>query len=420
MGYNPRDTMKFPSSAGPSGLLRVPVFVALQSRGFRLLWTGGFLAQMARWSEVAVLGWLVLDLTNSPFQVAMVGFFRTAPLALLGIFSGILAERFDRRRILMIGFALSMLASSALTVLTLTHLVQPWHVFALVFVLGTYWALDFPARHALVRDYLEPEHVVSATSVETMAFTVSRIVGPIIGGGLIALVGVGGAYVAITAFYAAQLPVLLRLPRPVRRTAFPHGPILSDLMAGVRYVRRNQIVLGVLASTLLTNLLVFPVQQLLPVFARDVLGVGPVLLGLLLAAMGVGTLIGSAVMASVARIPQLGTVFAAGCVTIFAAVILFSFSHSYAISFALLVLAGVGHAAFGSLQSALVLLGTSEEMRGRVLGLLVLFIGMQFLGFLIMGGLAAWVGTPLAVAASAGLGLLLMIALIVGNKTMRT
>ncbi|MDO8532070.1 MAG: MFS transporter [Dehalococcoidia bacterium] len=412
--------MNSSSSTGPSGLSRLPAFAALQSRGFRLLWTGSLLSQTARWCEVAVLGWLVLELTNSPFQVAMVGFFRWAPLALLGVFSGILAERFDRRRILVIGSALSVLASATLTVLALTGLVQPWHVFALAFALGTYWALDFPARRALGRDFLEPERVVSAMSVETLAFTVSRIGGPIIGGGLISLIGVGGAYVAITAFYAAQLPVLLRLPRPVRRTAFSHGPILGDLMEGVRYARRNQIVLGVLVGSLLTNLLVFPVQQLFPVFARDVLGVGPVLLGLLLSAMGIGSLIGSATMASVARVPRPGAVFAAGCVAVLVAVILFSFSHWYAVSFALLVLAGVGQAAFSSLQSALILLGTSEEMRGRVLGLLVLAIGMQFLGFLIIGGLAAWIGTPLAVAASAGLGLLLMMVLIVGNKTMRT
>mgnify|MGYP001561188678 CR=1 FL=1 len=420
MGYNPRDAMHSPSSAGPSGLLRVPAFVALQSRGFRLLWTGSLLAQMARWSEVAVLGWLVLELTNSPFQVAMVGLFRWAPLALLGVFSGLLTERFDRQRILIVGSVLSTAAGATLTVLALIGLVQPWHVFALAFVLGVYWALDFPARRALGRDYLEPERVVSAMSVENLAYTVSRICGPIIGGTLISLTGVGGAYVAITAFYAAQLPVLLRLPRPARRTAFSHGPILGDLMAGVRYARRNQTVFGVLVASVVVNILVFPVQQLFPVFARDVLGVGPVLLGLLVSAMGIGSFIGSATMVSVSRVPRPGAVFAAGCVAVLVAIILFSFSHWYAVSFALLVLAGVGHAAFGSLQSALVLLGTSEEMRGRVLGLLVLFIGMQFLGFLIMGGLAAWVGTPLAEPATAGQGLLLMVVLIAGNKAMRT
>ncbi len=420
MEYNPRDTMKSPSSAGPSGLLRVPAFVALQSRGFRLLWAGSLLAQMARWSEVAVLGWLVLELTNSPFQVAMVGLFRWAPLALLGVFSGLLTERFDRQRILIVGSVLSTAASTTLTVLALTGLVQPWHVFALAFVLGVYWALDFPARRALGRDYLEPERVVSAMSVETLALTVSRICGPILGGALISLTGVGGAYVAIAAFYAAQLPLLLRLPRAARRTAVSHGPILGDLMEGVRYARRSQIVLGVLVGTFVTNLLVYPVQQLFPVFARDVLGVGPFLLGLLVSAMGIGAFIGSASMASVSRVPRPGMVFAAGCVAVSAAILLFSFSQWYVISFVLLVLAGVGQAAFSSLQSALILLGTSEEMRGRILGLLVLAIGMQFLGFLFIGGLAAWVGTPLAVAVSAGLGLLLMTVLIVGNKTMRT
>ncbi|MBI4308248.1 MAG: MFS transporter [Chloroflexi bacterium] len=412
--------MGTPTVAATGSAARLPVLFALRSRGFRLLWTSSLLGQMGRWMEVVVLGWLVLELTNSPLQVALVGFFRWTPSAVLGAFTGMLSDRMGRKRIVIIGAVLATSASGAVTVLVLSGLAQTWHIFVLSFILGTYWALDFPARRALFRDYLDPAHVVSALSLETLGGTISRIVGPIVGGSLISLVGVGGASIGVATVFFLQLLVHVALPRPLRTTISQPGSLLHELLEGVRYARRSQVIVGVLLVTILMNTLVLPVHQLFPVFARDTLQVGPTLLGLLMASEGVGTMIGSAVLAAARQVKRSGAVFALGALGLIVFILLFSLSTWYAVSLLLLFVAGIGLAAFTTLQSALILLGTTDEMRGRVLGLLSLCIGTQFLGFALMGALAAWLSTPSAVAASAALGAVLLLLLMGTNRVLRS
>jgi predicted MFS family arabinose efflux permease len=381
---------------------------AFYTRGFWRVWTGSMLWYSARWMDLFVLQWQVLVMTDSAFQVSLIGFYRMAPMFVFGLLTGLVADRLDRRTVLLAAQLWNAVASAAIGTLILTGNLALWHLAVLVTALGFSWALDLPSRRSYIYDMVGPRRVVNAMALDHVGMDGAKIVGPILGGILWPIIGAGGCLLILSGGYLVNFCLYLRLPSAA--PAHPAGSpdVLRSLIEGLEYVFRTPMILGVLSITAVMNLLGFPYQHMVPVVGRQVLGLGPLLTGLLLAADGLGALTGSLVVASLGDVRWKGRLFVVGSFLLMGTVLLFSFSRWYLLAFGLLFLAGVGVACFATMQSSLVLTSASDAMRGRAMGTLMLAIGFGPLGALQIGVLASIWGAPLALTVSAGSGVLLL------------
>jgi hypothetical protein len=282
--------------------------------------------------------------------------------------------------------------------------------------IGSAWSFDWPARRALLPDLIGKSRAVDAMLLENFVQGSSRILGPFIAGVLVASTGPLGCLSLMTVLSGLALISVRQLSK--QQISREHGlPLVSPWITvgqSLRYVGSNQAILGVILVTVVMNLLLIPYMTLLPVFARDVLGQGPVGLGLLSTAAGIGSFIGLVVTNYLRRYLSNGWIFVSGTWGIALALVIFSQSQIYQLSWAMLLFAGMGQACFSIMQTAIILLTASDEMRGQTMGVLVLAIGADPVGKLMTGAMAETVGAPLAVGIQAGIGAvaLMMIALL--------
>lgn len=367
---------------------------------FRRLLSSNTLWWQAHFMEMIVVGWLVLDMTDSPWLVAVAGFCRSIPLLLLGFVAGSIADRFGRRRVILAAQSVNFLVHVLLVTLILLNALALWHILATALVLGACWAVDWPARRALLPDLVGKQHTVDAMLMENLAQGVARIGGPALAGVLIAAYGAVGGYLTMMALSAVTLLNLTYLSaRPIPRTNIrPAASPWSVLGESLRYVGRNQPILGVILITAAFNLWIVPYMTLLPVIARDVLDVGPARLGFLGAAAGIGSFFGLLLITQVRRYFSNGWILLVG--TIGMSIVLFVMAQStwYPLSWIMLFCAGMGQACFGIMQSSIILLTASDEMRSRTMGILVLAIGSDPLGKLQTGAIAQVWGAAAALS----------------------
>ena len=364
--------------------------------------------------ELLVLGYLILNLTDSAFQVGLIAVFLNIPRPLLALFAGLLADRLDRRRILIGTHATYFGLATAILLLLISGDVQPWHVFIAVLVQGATRVTDDPARRTAIFDLAGHEHLASAMSLETITNNWGRILGPLAGGILIAGAGFIGAFAVIVTLDLIALLLIsrMRLPRQARASGSDMS-MARGLLEGLQHSVSNRMVLGVLSMSLIVNALVFPIQYFIPVIANDLLMVGPVLGGLLGSAEGSGALIGASAISLKKGIRYHGRLFCAGAVTVASAVSLMAWSPWFAVSFSLLLLGGFGQAGFSTMQSTILLLETQPEMRGRVMGAQGTVNGLgHLIGGSEIGAIASAFGIGLAIGINAGAGLLLILTVI--------
>ncbi len=393
----------------------IPVLAVLQSRDFRILWTARWMHEVARRMEILVLGYLVLQLTDSPFQVGLIAVCLNAPRPALSLYGGLIADRLDRQRILVGVHTTYFGLATVILVLLIADAIQPWHVFIAMFLQGAAKALDDPSRRMAIFDLAGPKRLANAMSLETMTNNVGKILGPIAGGLLIAQTGFSGAYSVLVALDLAALLLLLRLRLPSRAPGSRSDMALwHGLREAIAHALSNRMVLGVLSTSLIMNALVFPLQYFIPVIASDLLMVGTILGGLLGSAEGIGTLIGALVIAVRRDIRYHGRLFMAGALMVTVAVGLVAWSPWFAVSFTLLLLGGMGQAGFSTMQSTILLLASQPDMRGRTMGVQGMVNGVGHLfGDSEMGALASAFGISLAIGLNAGVGLVLLVPVII-------
>lgn len=386
-------------------------FHAFENKNFRLLWPANFFSYVSRWMQMTFLSWLVLEITNSPFLVALVGFFGMIPLLLLGIIGGMLADRVEKRKLLITMQMFSFLSVLVFTVLLLFNFdaIRPWHAYIVILTTGTSWALDMPSRRSLMHDLLGRQGLTNAVAIDSMGMHASRMSGPALAGVLIKLIGVPGGYIVISIFYIFSISLLWFLELP--RTQYKHRnsqKIIRNLLEGFKYVKGNRTILATILVTILLNVLLFPYQQLVPVIARDILSVGPALMGLLLAAEGLGALVGAVLIASAANMTHHGRIYVGGSMIGLVGLLAFSFSQWYSISFIIMLIMGLGTAGFGTMQAAIVMLAAKEDMRGRSLGVITIAIGGGPIGSLIIGTVAGATNVPFAIGLNASIGIVVL------------
>lgn len=405
-----------------------PVFAVLQDRDFRVIWYVGSLREISRRMELLVLSWLILQATQSPLQLGLVLVFNNLPRPFLSLFTGLVADRFNRWRILAAGQLINTAIAITLLALLATDAIAAWHVYVAVFMQGATKALEDPSRRTAILDIVGERRLVNALSLDTISNTTGKMLGPLLGGimidasGVLLLPWLGanaveragfvGAAGLIVAVHLADLALMtrLRIPQKPPRAAGRVEPLWRSLGDGVRYALATPLLWGMLYVTIVMNALAFPMQQFIPDIGANNLGVGATLVGLLVASEGIGQLTGAATMALTRNLERHGLVFIIGSSVVLLMAIGFVWAPWYLLAFGLLVLGGIGQAGFGTMQSTITMLAAPPEMRGRMVGLMSVCIGIGTpLGGLEIGIVASLFSTAWAISVNAAAGLLLLL-----------
>ncbi|MFC1963794.1 MFS transporter [Chloroflexota bacterium] len=386
---------------------------AWQYHHYRFLWFSTLGTHIGRWAEMVVVSWLVLELTNSPFLVGLLGACRTAPM-FLGPFCGTIADRYDRRRILMIAQLTWATASLIVMGLFFTSGLETWHLFVFTFIGGLSYTFDFSTRYATASDIVKNRHLVTAISLLMVATAGTSIFGPLLGGSLLGIIGDGGCFALISASFLGSYFMLLPMRITAPERARTGDSTWQNLVYGLRYVKNDRALLALILFAALANLLIFPYWfTLIPLFARDVFNMGPTGFGQLMAAIGLGFTIGSLTTGVLPHTSNKG-LLVIGTMTAWSILLLFfATSRLLPFSMLLLVFVGIAQGMSMSLIQSLLVLWSSEEMRGRVSGLRAFAISTLPFGNLIAGSGASLWGAPsvLAMISCASILIIIIIAI---------
>ena len=375
-------------------------FGALTHRNFRLFSFGQAVSLTGTWMQTVAQGWLVLELTNSPFYVGLVSALGSLGVLLFSLYAGVVADRTDKRRTVLTTQSLSMLQAFALAALVWTHAITIGHVVALAAFLGVVNGFDIPTRQAFVVEMVGKDDLMNAIALNSSLFNATRIVGPAIAGVLIGTLGVGACFFVNGASYIGVIAALLamRLPPFIPRGAT--ATAWAGFREAVRFIRSDRRVSTLVGLTAVLSIFGFPFLVLIPVFARDILRAGATGYGILMAAVGLGAMLGALGVAVLGLRIAKGRLLVAAGTSFGALVALFAASPAFSLSVALLALAGCAMIVNNALTNTLVQTIVPDHLRGRVMGFYsFVFVGMAPLGSFQAGAFAERIGTPWAVAA---------------------
>lgn len=399
-----------PVSAAPPP--RVKPYRTLRHRDYRLLWSAEFVSTLGSQIQRVGIAWQVFELTGDPLQLGLLGLFRFVPVAAFGLFGGVLADRRDRRRLLLISQFALLATSLALAALTFADRVSVLAIYALTFVAYGFAAVGGPSRQALIPALVPEREIANAFAMNTLSMQVAAVSGPAVGGLIIAWFGVGATYVVDAATFLAVIAAVLAMKtRPLVPTTVASG--WSLLVEGVRFVRATPILLGVMALDFVATFF-GATTTLMPIFAEEVLGVGPRGYGLLLAAAAIGAVLGSLIISTrhTPSRPGRGLLIA---VAVYGAALLgFGLSTSFPLSLALLAVSGAADAFSMACRLTIRTMVTPDALRGRIAAVHSTFaMGGPQLGEFQAGIVASFAGVGPGVAAG---GLLTIAASAVAAK----
>jgi MFS family permease len=381
----------------------------IDSADFWRLWFVGLVVFTVRWVETVAVGVFVYQDTGSAFIVAMMTMLRLLPMGLFGAFLGAIAERVERRTALILVTVSMVLTSLTLAVLAHLHLLAVWHLAVASFINGIGWATDNPVRRVMIGEAVGTAQMGTAMSVDVGANNASRMVGPTVGGLLLAGVGIDGVFTLSVALYAIAVVAACRVRY---RNSFPPNAtesVLARIAEGLRLVRNDRRLIGTLTVTVIYNVFGWPFTSMVPVIGQDRLMLGPEGIGILASMDGVGAFAGAVLMAMFCKPRFYRTVYVGGVSLYMVMLIVFALVPLPAVAGTALLFTGLGGAGFSIMQATLVYLSSPPEMRSRMLGVLSVCIGVGPVGFVALGWLADAIGAPWATAATGCTGLLMML-----------
>ena len=380
----------------------------LSSPAFLRLWSIGGCVNTMRWFETLAAALFTLDVTGSGLAVAVVSAARTMPMFLLGAFSGVVTEALNRKQVLLVGQIITCLASGSIAVLGWAGIARPWHIAVAATVAGVVWSTEMATRRRMVGESVDGPLVSRALALDTMSNSFTRLLGPIFAGAIYQRLGVGGCFTLSACVYAlaAFLAVGLHYRQTTRRLVL--GNVPRELAEGLRFVRHDVVIGGVLLVTIVMNLLGFPYSALVAPIGKQVFMVSATLVGVLAAAESFGAFLGGAWLTS--REPRIsGRILMVGGSLLFLACVLsMPMAPWFWLACLLLTIGGFGSSAFANMQTSLIVLHAPAAIRSRLMGLLTVCIGTGPLGILLMGFIAAAVGPRLSISLVASVGFVLV------------
>lgn len=381
----------------------------IDNADFWRLWFVGLVVFVVRWVETVAVGVFVYQRTESAFLVAMMTMLRLLPMGLFGAFLGAIAERMERRITLILVVVSTLVTSLVLATLAHLHLLQVWHLAAASFINGVGWATDNPVRRVMIGEAVGATQMSTAMSIDVGANNASRMVGPTIGGVLLASFGIAGVFTLSVVLYAIAVIAACRVRYRNSFALTSAESVLARIAEGLRLVRRDKRLVGTLAVTVIYNVFGWPFTSMVPVIGRDQLLLGPEGVGLLSSMDGIGAFIGAVLMAMFCRAEFYRTAYVGGVTLYMVMLTVFALIPIPSIAGSALLFTGLGGAGFSIMQATLVYLSAPPEMRSRMLGVLSVCIGTGPIGFVALGLLADAIGAPWATAASGLTGLLMML-----------
>jgi MFS family permease len=370
---------------------------ALKHRNYRLYWTGQLLSVLAQSMEAVAQGWLVLELTNSPLALGLTGLTFTIPTVALTLIGGAIADRADRRRIMILAQLGSALTFLLLAGLIFMNWVALWNVMALAFFTGCVKAFDRPSRMALLPQMVPKEDIPNAVAIGGTIWQLNKLVGPALAGMLIYLAGTGPAYFAC--FLASTVSIVLWLR--IRLTGAP-APVesrglMNDMYAGVKFIREHEIYWVFIAMTFFNSVFGMSYIIMMPVFARDVLNVGSRGFGFLQSAGGAGALLSVLLAAYLSHGRGKGIQALGGALAFGVTLVLFALSGWFTLSLIAAFALGVAGQFYMTIIHGVLQLNLPNELRGRVMSIHGLAWELMPVGGLIAGAIAEFAGAPFAV-----------------------
>jgi len=394
-------------------------FSSLSVVNFRFLLGGTVAASFAMWMEQIGQGWLVAQLTNSPFQLGLVQFVRGVSVLLVSPFAGAFSERVERRLLSGLASTVNGLSALAIAVLIVTGHIAMWQLYVTAFIGGFSSSIYNPVRQFLVFDAVGTKHLPNAIALNAMVNNMARVVGPGVAGFLISYNISTAFFGKFLFFMAATLSLVpLRLNQVALRE---REPVLTSVRLGANYMLRHRLLLRLTLLQAIPSMLIFPYLQMVPLMAKNYLHVGSTGYGWLQTGVGIGALVSALVVASFANIRYKGAIASVALLVYMTMILCFSFSRHYFLSLSLLIMGGMGLVVFSTFNQTLLQLHVEDDYRGRVLSLYTMAQGLNPLGALAMGFVASqFLGTAHAIAAFCIVALVLAAASGIASKEIRS
>lgn len=398
---------------GASG--RVPAtFAALRHPNYRKWFVGQVLSLMGTWMQSVAQGWLVYQLTGSKFALGTIAFAGTLPTLFLMLPGGVVADRLPKRKLMIATQSTMMFCALALAVLAWTGALQVWHIAVLAFILGVANSFDAPARLAIVTELVDDrEDMHNAIALNAMMFNMARVIGPAVGGLVLATAGAAWCFALNAASFLAVLIALLLMVLPNDKGRPSSRNVMADIREGIRFIARHPVIRPVILLVGAASLFAFSYAVLLPAYATDVLKTDEAGFGVMNTAVGLGALLGSFGVASLSKSGNRGTMLTIGSVLFPVALIGLAVARTLPVALALLFLVGLGFVTQNVQANTIVQSLAPDELRGRVTSVYsLMFFGSAPFGSLLAGAVAQAIGSSLAIALSASISLLFALGVV--------
>ncbi|MFC2005154.1 MFS transporter [Chloroflexota bacterium] len=389
------------------------MFKAFHYRIFPLVFLSTVTFSVGFFMMMVALGWLVLEITNSPFSLGVVWAARSAPFLIFGVFAGAVADKIDRRKLLIFTFVMLAACAFFMGILISRAWIQLWNILLITFIIGSIMTFSITTTQAFIVDIVGSEDAMGALSMNAAAMRITGIVGGVAAGWVIKLLGVDWCFYIMCISYLVGIIILLFMRGVIIKVTPKRQSIQANFMEGLQIIRTNQIVLTLMVMSIICEVLGFSHQVVLPVFARDILKVGAVGLGMLITAQSVGALIGVLCLASLGDYQHKGRLILGIFLFFGVLLVLFSQSTWYLASLLLIGVVGAVAAAFDTMQHTLLQLNVTDEQRGRAMGIWMLSIGFMPLGSMAIGTIAALIGAQLALSINGAVIILVFVILLV-------
>lgn len=421
---NTVETPEEPQARVPFDLFLAPGrgwFRALRHTQYRVFWTGNFVSNIGSWMQNVAQGWLVYEITGSPFWLGVVGFAQQIPSLMFSLPAGVLADRASRRAVLLYTQAAMMFLALLLAALAWWKIVVVEHMVAIAFIAGTIMAINAPTYQAAIRDLVKEEDTLNAIALNSIQFNLSRVLGPSVAGIMLAIAGAAACFFLNALSYVPLLFVISRVQFPPRPpSTSPKSGMRADLAEVFHYIGTHREVLMLIVLVALVSMFGLPYLTMMPAFAKDVLYVGKEGLGYLVASAGVGALLGGFHLATLKPTAKRGPLVLAAAILFYAAILAFTFSRNPWLSAFLLAIAGGGMVNCAATVNSLIQTKVPDTLRGRVLSMHTMaFLGFTPLGSLLVGWLAEKSSPSTALALSSGFALLVTAAIALASRSVR-
>ncbi|MEC4675821.1 MAG: MFS transporter [Nitrospirota bacterium] len=372
-------------------------FSALYSRNFRFFWFGQIISLSGTWMQAVAQGWLVYSLTKSPLYLGLVAAAASLPILLFTLLGGVIADRFPKRKLLLLTQGLSIIPALTMGILSSMGLITVWHVAVLAAFLGVINAVDIPTRQSFLIEMVGKGHIVNAIALNSAAFNGARMIGPVIAGMSIAYLGLPACFFINAVSFLAAIAALLMmdLQGDIRVKS---GGVLSDLLEGLAFIRNGREVRHVMLLVAFLSLAGLPFITLLPVFAAEVFHRGARGFGFLVGASGAGALAAALAIAAKGDIDNKPRYMAVAGLCFSLTLLVFSISKIFWVSLVVIMFGGWGIVSYLAAANSYIQVSVPDELRGRVMSVYsFLFLGSVPIGNAITGMTADLIGTTNAI-----------------------